>query len=292
MKSDKATASRADRLMYWFAGHWLQVVLFIIFVYVSLPFAAPVLMKLGAEGPARVVYTLYRPLCHQLAFRSGFLFGAQLAYPLEQAGMQDIGSFQSYVVDEPAFRELFARYHNEFTGEVWTADMVDAEALAPISLALQYAAHEFTGSPAMGYKIALCERDVAIYGAILLGGLLFALVRERLRPVPLLLYLFLGIGPIALDGGSQLLGTPPVSLWPVRETYPMLRVVTGALFGLMNVWLAFPYLEQAMRETREEIGARLAHATARASERDAARATLETYMSNLQDKIDEPRSDA
>jgi hypothetical protein len=39
---------------------------------------------------------------------------------------------------------------------------------------------------------------------------------------------------------------------------PAFRVLTGALFGLMNIWLGFPYLEMSMRETRRELEAKLA----------------------------------
>lgn len=280
--------SGANRLMYGFARHWLTIVLLVIFIYVALPFVAPVLMQVGAEGPARLIYTLYKPLCHQLAFRSGFLFGEQIAYPLEQVNSQNFQPFQSYAANEPAFRELFAQHHHEFTGETLAPAMVTAETLEPISPALQYAARDFVGSPTMGYKIALCERDIAIYGAILIGGLLFSLVRRRLRPVPLLLYLFLGIGPIALDGGSQLLATPPLAFWPVRETYPFFRVVTGALFGLMNVWLAFPYLETAMKETRIEFETRRARESAYVAERDTARAKLRAYMDEVKDDSPSP----
>jgi uncharacterized membrane protein len=75
-----------------------------------------------------------------------------------------------------------------------------------------------------------------------------------------LLYLLLGLGPIGLDGFSQLLSNPPLSLWPARESTPLFRTVTGALFGLMNGWLALPYLEEAMRETRQEVTAKLRRA--------------------------------
>jgi hypothetical protein len=46
-----------------------------------------------------------------------------------------------------------------------------------------------------------------------------------------------------------MLSYPPFDLWPVRETLPAFRILTGAMFGLMNVWLAFPYLEMSMSES-------------------------------------------
>ena len=63
---------------------------------------------------------------------------------------------------------------------------------------------------------------------------------------------------IGIDGFSQLLGYPPFNLWPPRETLPAFRVITGALFGIMNAWLALPYLEQSFRTTREQIEFKLA----------------------------------
>jgi uncharacterized membrane protein len=84
------------------------------------------------------------------------------------------------------------------------------------------------------------------------AGVGFLFVRKRLRPVPIVLYVLLGLGPIGLDGFSQLLGYPPFEFWPPRETVPEFRVITGMLFGFMNVWLAFPHLERSFVESAQE----------------------------------------
>ena len=97
----------------------------------------------------------------------------------------------------------------------------------------------FRGDEVSGYKIAVCQRDVAIYGSVALAGLLFALLRGRARAPSLWVYLLLLI-PMALDGLTQLFG--------LRESNWWLRSVTGALFGGASVWLAYPYLEAAMRD--------------------------------------------
>ena len=65
--------------------------------------------------------------------------------------------------------------------------------------------------------MALCHRDVAIYSAILAGGLLFGLIRHRLKPLHFGWYLLL-ILPMALDGGLQMFSeltqyVPLVVLW-------------------------------------------------------------------------------
>lgn len=95
----------------------------------------------------------------------------------------------------------------------------------------------FTGNLATGYKTALCQRDIAIYGTVLLGGLLFGLLRRRIRAPSVKVYLLFLI-PIALDGFTQLFGLRLSNWW--------LRTVTGALFGGASVWLAYPYLQEAM----------------------------------------------
>ena len=98
---------------------------------------------------------------------------------------------------------------------------------------------QFIGNPRLGYKVAICERDVAIYGAVLVAGLAYALWRRRVRQLPLWLYLLLLV-PIAVDGITQLIG--------LRESTWELRTLTGALFGAASVWFAYPYVDDAMQE--------------------------------------------
>lgn len=241
-KSD--TQSFAIRLNVWLlrmTRNWLKIALGVLIVFVTLPFVAPTLMQLGVEGPARLIYRVYSPFCHQFAFRSFFLYGEQPVYPRDLAET-DWRSFESYANELEHFDETNL-------GALFDETLI-------------FSARSFIGNEQMGYKITLCERDIFIYLALLTGGFLYALpfVRRRLRPVPLWLYVFLGLGPIGLDGFSQLLGYPPFSLWPPRETIPTFRVVTGMLFGFMNAWLAFPYLEAAMYDTRIQIEDKLQRA--------------------------------
>ena len=55
---------------------------------------APVLEKAQAPAVARVIYRMYSPLCHQFAFRSFFLFGEQAYYPLQEAGLTGVKTFE------------------------------------------------------------------------------------------------------------------------------------------------------------------------------------------------------
>jgi uncharacterized membrane protein len=107
----------------------------------------------------------------------------------------------------------------------------------------------YVGDATIGYKVAICQRDVATYGAILLAGLVFGLVRRWLiKPLPIWVFV-LSLVPMGIDGTTQLFG--------LRESNWQLRVITGALFGLASVWLAYPYLEEGMREIRDEVNKKL-----------------------------------
>jgi len=239
---------RTNRLVLRLARHWLAIVLGFLLLYTALSLTPPLFMKAGWTGAADMLYKVYAPLCHQFAFRSWFLFGEQLVYPRQAAG-SGLGSFESYAAQDPHFAGVDLA--------VWSAD-------------LQLKARSFKGNEQMGYKTALCERDVAIYGMMFLAGLLFTRARRWLRPAPVMLYVLLGLGPLGLDGFSQMFSYAPFEFWPIRESLPHYRVITGALFGLMNVWLAFPYLEMSMNETRAAVGNKLRLAEQRLAALQAA----------------------
>jgi uncharacterized membrane protein len=252
------------RLNIWvlkLSRNWLKVALTLIGIYAALPWVAPTLMHFGIAGPARVLYFVYGPFCHQFAFRSFFLFGEQPVYPRAVSGTA-LTPYETYISESPEFEQALSNWVGrpesafqsveQFDPYLWTFD-------------LQFASKDFFGDPRMGYKTAICERDIAIYTALFAGGLIYTIpvVRRRLRPVPIWLYILLGVAPIALDGFSQLLGYPPFNLWTPRETAPAFRVFTGALFGLMNAWLAFPYLELSFGDTRAQLEAKLRRASIR-----------------------------
>jgi uncharacterized membrane protein len=220
--------SGADRAMFWVSRHYLALLNLVMFLYVGLPVLAPVLMKAGAPLPANVIYAMYKPLCHQFGFRSFYLFGEQAYYPLADAGIAGVKTFE------------------QVTG---IEDVRD-----PTSFA-RFEARQFTGNEVVGYKMALCERDMAIYGAILFFGLLYSLTNRRIKPLHWTLWILIGMGPIGVDGFSQLFSqmewTWLSSILPYRESTPFLRLLTGALFGFATAWFAYPAIETSMAETRQ-----------------------------------------
>jgi uncharacterized membrane protein len=226
-RTGKAGAG-GDRLMFWISRHYLAILNVFILFYFGLPIAAPALMKAGAPIPAGVIYTLYKPLCHQFGFRSFFLFGEQAYYPLAEAGVAGVKTFE------------------EATGIV---DVHDPTGFS------RFEARDYIGNETVGYKVALCERDIAIYGSILLFGLVYAVTGRRLKPLHWMMWIVIGMGPIGLDGFSQLFSQMEwswlVQLVPYRESTPLLRALTGGLFGFATAWFAYPNMEESMAETRQ-----------------------------------------
>lgn len=242
---------RACRLLLLKAARrWLRIVLVLLFAYSSLPWVAPGLAKLGLLAPADLIYTLYSPFCHQFAFRSVFVFGEQAFYP-RGAARSGYTPFENYAEQSEAFQEQFRHWSAYYFGD--SAAAASAENLQTFSVPQQIAARHFIGDETFGYKTGLCARDLSIYTMLFVGGLIYVRYRWRIRPLPLWLYIFAGLGPVGADGLSQLLSYPPFEFWPVRETAPVFRVVTGGLFGLMSAWLGFPYIERSMQDLVESL---------------------------------------
>lgn len=214
--------SLSKRLSVWLRKHYLAIINIILALYVGLPVLAPVLMKTGQTKAANRIYQFYQPLCHQLAYRSFFLFGEQAYYPLEIAEIEGVKSF---------------------------------EQVSGLEAGDTAAASAFLGNEELGYKTALCQRDLAIYGSLLLFGLLFALTGRKMKPLPWLAWLILALLPMGLDGLSQLLGNMNISAlnWiSLRESTPFLRVLTGAMFGWFTAWFGIPSIDEIVNEKKAD----------------------------------------
>jgi uncharacterized membrane protein len=230
--SSSQNISTADRFSYWLSKHYMAVFNFFLLLYVGIPFLAPVFKKIGWNGPAEVVYKVYSPLCHQWAFRSFFLFGEQAYYPHDAANVPGVLSFEQ------------------------------VSGITDVNDPSRNQARIFEGTPSLGYKVALCERDVAIWGAMALFGLLYAVTGRRLPKMHWVVWILAGMIPIGLDGFSQLISQIPIAFiqtyLPYRESTPLLRVLTGFLFGLTTAWFMFPLIEETMAETQQSLSKKFA----------------------------------
>lgn len=233
--------------------NWWLIAVLILGIYVGLPIGAPFLMQAGATGPANGIYSVYSFACHQFAFRSIFVFGEQPFYPRAEAEVDGLETFEERASQSEEFVRLYLERFDAPPAEISVEQVESNLRVWDDNAQWPWAAREFVGDEDMGYKMALCQRDIAIYAAMVIAGLIFGLVRHRLRPIPLWIYVLLGLGPIGIDGFGQLFSYPPFELWDPSETTPFFRILTGALFGIMNVWLAFPYLQRSFEENEDAL---------------------------------------
>ena len=90
----------------------------------------------------------------------------------------------------------------------------------------------------MGHQLGMCARNMSIYSSMFVGGLIFLLSKKRLPGIPWWLWVLL-ILPMAYDGLTQMFG--------LRESTWELRVITGTLFGLANMWFALPFVQRTLK---------------------------------------------
>lgn len=243
---ETSLAAAANRWVLGLSRHWLLVFSVLWGLYVGLPWLAPVFMELGWTSAGQGIYAIYSTQCHQLPQRSFFLFGEKTMYSL--AEVQAIWQKTS----NPAILR------------------------------------QFVGNPQMGWKVAWSDRMVSMYTSIFLGGLLFWFLRKRLKPLSIWAYALFAL-PMALDGGTHMIsdiagignGFRDSNLWLAAATgnvFPAwfysgdslgsfnesMRLITGVLFGISSVWLAYPYLEAAFTDATREIEAKFKRASLKA----------------------------
>ena len=86
-----------------------------------------------------------------------------------------------------------------------------------------------------GYKMAFEQRETAIYPGLLGGGLLFGVVRGRLRSLRWRALVVASL-PLPVDALSQTVG--------LRGSDWRWRTATGIVFALAFVWWSYPLLER------------------------------------------------
>jgi uncharacterized membrane protein len=106
------------------------------------------------------------------------------------------------------------------------------------------------GNETLGWKVAFCERDVAIYGSILVVGLVYGLIRRWLGNWRMRFrYFLIFLVPMGIDGTLQLFG--------FYESTWVMRTITGVFFGVGAVVFAYPYLEEGFADVRKSINDKL-----------------------------------
>lgn len=188
-------------------------------IYLLGAFTGPLLQKFGHPELGQKVTAIYRVFCHQRVERSMFILGQE-------------GLIRFYSLDE-----LEAK------------GVIPAEnPYVPKALSTSIYGHPYVGNDQVGYKVALCIRDLAIYVALVAFGLIYILkYRISGKDLPytfkwgLILALML---PMMLDGGFQLIAEIFDLSWVPDAYFASIwkRIITGGLFGVGFGMLIFPNL--------------------------------------------------
>jgi uncharacterized membrane protein len=158
-------------------------------------------------------------------------------------------------------------YSLDQIGQVWSTDS-------------QLVLRQFVGNAEMGWKMAWSDRMISTYGGVWIGAVLWAIFGKRVGRLSLVVWLLVGVLPLALDGfthfmndivaGSSGLGFRDTNEWLVVLTgniFPaefyygnMLgsfnswaRWITGLLFGITTVFAIFPIIRAAMFDTQRDL---------------------------------------
>ena len=112
----------------------------------------------------------------------------------------------------------------------------------PLFFALHYVCAQIPSHSfyIFGHQLGLCERNFSIYTSMFIGSLIFVLSKKRLPGIPWWIWVLM-ILPMAVDGFTQMFG--------LRESTWLLRVITGTLFGLGNIWFVLPMIQKTLDET-------------------------------------------
>lgn len=181
-----------DRASIYIARNWLAVFLVAYGIWVLTPFVAPILMEVGASGPANAIYSIYSLFCHQLPERSLFFFGPKPMYSLAEIG------------------------------KVWPTDNA--------IILRQFVGNEAMGWK-MAWSDRMISVYGGVWLAGLVYAALGARMRRALR-FPLIAWVLIGVLPLALDGLTHLIndwlaGTTGTGF---RDTNAWLAALTGNLF--------------------------------------------------------------
>jgi uncharacterized membrane protein len=224
-----------DRAIAWLARHWLLAVNLAMGLFIGGTLLPPLLMHLGLEGPAHILYTLYGFNCHQLPERSYFLFGPHGVDTYSKAQVISWGA-------DP----------NHLRGFIGKARVGFKLGMAERNTAI------YSTFFLAGLAYALVRRRL-----------------PRLRwPRFLLLILPVALdGGSHLVSEVTRLGFRETNAWlasliggKLQQTFYtgttlgsfnwLMRTLTGALFAVACVWFAYPYLEEGFADIRRQATAR------------------------------------
>lgn len=213
-----------------FARHWLFFINLLLFIWVGLPWLAPVFMHLGWIQAARVIYFLYSLQCHQLPERSFFLFGEQTMYSLNQIRATGVNVTNPFLL-----RQFVGNPHMGWK-VAWSDRMVSMYT-STFLFSLLYGFVRKRLKPLSLWGFALLLLPMAVDG-----------ITHAVSDLA-------GIGQGFRDSNARL-ATLTGNIFPstfyagdaLGSFNSWMRLITGVLFGTAVVWLAYPYVQNSFAD--------------------------------------------
>ena len=172
------------------------------------------------------------------------LLNIAIFYVPYAASKGDAGAPFMYAAFAPTCHQLTSRSNCLFVsktdGSYSLGDCMESDRLS-----LTHATAVDIGT-AIGYKLPVCARDVAIYLAMLLGALVLPFVRKVESEMWPNKWLLVAVCvPIGIDGVTQLVG--------LRESSNFLREVTGVIVGFALPFYIVPMLNSLWEIVEERL---------------------------------------
>jgi uncharacterized membrane protein len=229
INQQNTSTSNQQRFANHFSRFWILWFSLLYGIYVGLPFLAPLFMQWGAELPARLIYTVYSFLCHQLPERSYFLFGPNVSYNLAeiQAAWQ--------ATSNPMILRQFIGNPEMGWKVAWSDRMVSmftsilffAWIWWPLRMRLRQL-HRV--------GLFLLALPIAVDGTTHFVSDMFGMYEGFRYTNAWLAALTNHAFPISFYVGDA---------WGSFNAW--MRLITGGLFGLGVVWFGFPYLDEVFQ---------------------------------------------
>ena len=232
--SAKKSRLRAVQIPYIIARHWLVIFVLLFGIFNVLPFLAPVAMRLGWTSGGEAIYAIYSTMCHQMAQRSFFFFGAKAMYNLDELPVTVAGN----------------------ANDMWT---------------LRYFLGNETFGWKVAWSDRMVSMYGSIWTGVVIYA--FFSRTRMLKPIPLWLFVLL-LMPMAIDGITHLFsdlngltgGFRYDNQWLAKLTnnsFPTsfyrgdafgsfnswMRWISGITFGLGIVGLVIPFIDREFHRT-------------------------------------------
>ncbi len=206
---------------------WYLIFIIAYGIWVFAPFFAPLFMKMGWEGAAKAVYSIYSFFCHQLPERSYFFFGPKTSYSLTeiQAVWENTSNpliLRRFIgTPEMGWKVAWSDRMISFYGGVWLSALIWYPLRARIK--------------------SLHPLWMSIFLIPITADGLTHMVSD-----------LAGIGLGFRDSNLWLANLTNFSLSPnfyagdaLGSFNSWMRIITGLIAGLGIVWFVFPFIHQA-----------------------------------------------